>query len=604
MRGGEGCPALPWGPGRTTLEINEHPQSSRFPRVTIRFLSILALALPLYAVPAPSAQADEAAGAYLAARQARYDSDFTVAVEYLTRALVADPTNPDLLEATVTAMLALGQFDNALPIAERMEQSGLRSQIPQMVLLADQAKREDYEGVLVRIGNELGIGPLADGLIAAWATLGTGNMARALTQFDAVAEEPGLRSFAIYHKALALASVGDFESADAIYSGDSDGPMQVTRRGIISWAEVLSQLERNDEAIAVIDDTFGAGLDPQLQDLRDKLAAGETVSYTRIASAREGIAEVLYSLGRALIQETGPAYVLFYTRTAEHLDPTHIDAQLMTAQLLDELERFELATEAYRRVPRDHPAFHSAELGRAEALRQSGKLDTAVEVLENLRTSHPDLALVHATAGDLYRQLEDWDKAILAYDRAVELYAAQDNAQWFVFYARAIAHERKGDWPPAEADFRAALELNPEQPQVLNYLGYSLVEQKEKLDEALDMIERAVASEPNSGYIVDSLGWALYRLGRYDEAIIHMERAAELMPVDPVVNDHLGDVLWSVGRVIEARFQWKRALSFVDEEKPSPDVDPERMRRKLEVGLDKVLEEEGAPPLRTAEEEG
>ncbi len=572
--------------------------------MTLRFLSILALAAPLYIAPAPSAQADEAAGAYLAARQARYENNYAEAVSYLTRALAADPSNPDILEATVTAMLALGRLETALPIAQRMEEGGLRSQIPQMVLLADQAKQEDYTGVLERIADNRGIGPLADGLIAAWATLGTGDMAQALTLFDAVAAEPGLRSFAIYHKALALASVGDFESADRIYSGETDGPMQVTRRGIISWAEVLSQLERNEEAIVVIDDTFGTGLDPQLQDLRAKLEAGETVSYTRIPSARDGIAEVLHSLGRALIQETGPEYVLFYTRTAEYLDETHIDAQIMSAQLLDELERYDLATEAYRRVPRDHPAFHSAELGRAEALRRSGKLDTAAEVLENLRVSHPDLALVHATAGDLYRQLEDWDKAITAYDRALELYQAQENDQWFVHYARAIAHERKGDWPPAEADFRAALELNPEQPQVLNYLGYSLVEKQLKLDEALDMIERAVAAEPNSGYIVDSLGWVLYRLGRYEEAIVHMERAAELLPVDPVVNDHLGDVLWSVGRFIEAEFQWNRALSFVDEDNPSPDVDPERMRRKLEVGLDQVLEEEGAPPLRTAEEEG
>ncbi|MEL6934978.1 MAG: tetratricopeptide repeat protein, partial [Pseudomonadota bacterium] len=163
-------------------------------------------------------------------------------------------------------------------------------------------------------------------------------------------------------------------------------------------------------------------------------------------------------------------------------------------------------------------------------------------------------------------------------------------------------YERLGIWESAEADFRKALELNPDHPQVMNYLGYSLVEKRIKLDEALDMIERAVKAQPDSGHIVDSLGWVLYRLGRYEEAIGHMERAAELMPVDPVVNDHLGDVLWAVGRFFEAEFQWKRALSFVDEDKPSPDIDPDRIRRKLEVGLDVVLEEEGAEPLKVAED--
>ncbi|MBT8423727.1 MAG: tetratricopeptide repeat protein, partial [Silicimonas sp.] len=190
------------------------------------------------------------------------------------------------------------------------------------------------------------------------------------------------------------------------------------------------------------------------------------------------------------------------------------------------------------------------------------------------------------------------------YTKALDTFAEPDRAQWFLYYARGISNERLGNWDAAEADFRAALDLNPDQPQVLNYLGYSLVEQKTKLDEALDMIERAVAARPDSGYIVDSLGWVLYRLGRYDEAVGHMERAAELMPIDPVVNDHLGDVYWAVGRGREAEFQWHRALSFIDHEDASGDIDPDRVRRKLEVGLDVVLQEEGAPPLRVANDDG
>jgi len=155
-----------------------------------------------------------------------------------------------------------------------------------------------------------------------------------------------------------------------------------------------------------------------------------------------------------------------------------------------------------------------------------------------------------------------------------------------------------GNWADAEADFRAALELQPGHPSILNYLGYSLVERREKLDEALDMIARAVESQPDSGAIVDSLAWVLYRLGRYDEAIIHMVRAAELEPLDPIISDHLGDVLWAVGREAEARFQWQRALSFAPEEK-----DAIRIRAKLAKGLDKVLEDEGAPPLTVPRDE-
>jgi len=573
--------------------------------VTVRPLSALILAAVLQvAPPPPAAHAEEAIGAYLAARQARYEYDFAAAARYFTQALTEDPSNPVILENALVANMALGKFDRAVPIARKMEADELRSQISHMALFVDAAAKDDYDALLARIEDERGMGPLADGLIEAWAHLGNGDMSTALGVIEDVAEQRGLRGFALYHKALALASVGDFEGAEAIFSDTESGPLQRTRRGALVWAEVLSQLGRNQDAITMIDDTFGGDLDPEIANLRASLEAEEQVPFTRISGARDGLAEVFYSLGQALIAETGGEYTLLYSRAAEHLRPGFVDAIIMSAELLEDLNRLELAAETYRQVPRDDPSFHAAEMGRAETLHRSGKTDAAVEVLVQLTQTHGDLPAVHVALADLYRQMEDFESAVAAYDRALELYAARETDQWFVHYARAISHERLGQWPQAEADFRKALELNPGQPQVLNYLGYSLVEKQIKLDEALSMIEQAVAAQPNSGYIVDSLGWVLYRLGRYDEAIEHMERAAELMPVDPVVNDHLGDVLWAVGRQTEARFQWKRALSFVDLENPSPDIDPDRIRRKLEVGLDRVLEEEGAPPLKVADDNG
>jgi len=569
--------------------------------VTLRTLSAIAIATLLQGA-VPPALAVEASGAYLAARQARYDHDFKAAAEYFTRALTEDQSNPVIMENAVVAHVALGDFDRALPIARKIESDELRSQVAHMVLLAEEVLQEDYDGLLARLEAGNGVGQLADGLIAAWAHLGQGDMSQALELFDSVAGERGMRGFAIYHKALALASVGDFEGADQIFAGDSDGPMQRTRRGTLAWAEVLSQLDRNEDAVAQIDDTFGTDLDPEIQVLRDRLAAGDKVPFSMISGAADGVAEVFFSLGRALMSDTGEDYTLLYSRVAEHLSPDHIDAVIMSAQLLESLARYELATEAYKRVPREHPSFLAAELGRADTLRRAEKTDAAIEVLEQLAQSHPDQPTVHVSAGDLFRQLEQFDDAAKAYDKAIALYEEREADQWFVHYARAISFERQGMWEQAEADFRRALELNPEQPQVLNYLGYSLVEKQIKLDEALDMIERAVEAQPNSGYIVDSLGWVLYRLGRYDEAIGHMEHAAELMPVDPVVNDHLGDVLWAVGRETEARFQWKRALSFIGDDTPLQDIDPDRIRRKLEVGLDQVLEEEGAPPLKVADD--
>ena len=567
----------------------------------MRILTIGALVALLQGV-APPAIAEEDAGAYLAARQARGQYDFTAAAQYFGQALTRDAANPAILESAVFSFLALGDVDKAVPVAKRIDDEGLRSQVAFMALVAKDVKDGAYDDVLARIEDNRGVGALADGLISAWVELGRGDMSTALDNFDKVANQRGLRSFALYHKALALASVGDFEAAEAIFSGGDDEPLQRTRRGTIAWAEVLSQLERNDEALALLNDAFGSNLDPQIDELQTAIETGAPVPFSLVSGAQEGVAEVFYSLGQILLNEAGRDYTLLYARLAEYLQPDHVDSILMAAELLEQLERYDLATDTYNSVPRNHPSFAAAEMGRAEALRRADRTDAAIEVLEQLRKSNADLPLVHVSAGDLFRQNERYSEAIDAYNQAISLYDTRGAQQWFVHYARAISHERLGFWEKAEADFRKALELNPEHPQVLNYLGYSLVEKQIKMEEALSMIERAVERQPDSGYIVDSLGWVLYRMGEYDKAIVHMERAAELMPVDPVVNDHLGDVLWAVGRTTEAEFQWKRALSFVDEENISPDVDPDRMRRKLEVGLDVVLDEEGAPPLKVADD--
>ncbi|WP_372613273.1 tetratricopeptide repeat protein [Aquicoccus sp.] len=565
-----------------------------------KWAATLALVMQLGAAPAV---AEGLVGSYLAGRQARYLGDFENAALYYTQALTRDPGNPSLMESVVLANLSLGRVDRALPVARSMEEQELRSQLAHMVLLADEASNDRYDDILERIADERGIGPLVDGLIKGWAHLGKGAMADAVAAFDEVAEDRGQRSFALYHKALALALVGDLESAEEILGQSGPGSAMQTRRGVMARVQVLSQLDRNGDAIAVLDEVFGQGLDPELSAMRDALEAGETLPFDIVSSPRDGMSEVLHAVAGALRGEARDDDTILFARLSEYLRPDNVDAILLTAEILESLEQHELAAESYRKVPQDHSAFHAAELGRADTLRRAGKPDAAIEVLTRLSETHGDLPAVHSALGDLMRTLDRYEEAAAAYDRALEGFPQEDESQWFLYYARGICHERIKDWPAAEADFRKALELNPGRPEVLNYLGYSLVERRENLDEALAMIEEAVAEQPDSGYIVDSLGWALYRLGRYEEAVGHMERATELMPVDPIVNDHLGDVYWAVGRFREAEFQWRRALSFVEYGDATEDADPDRIRRKIEVGLDQVLEEEGAKPLRVADGE-
>ncbi|MCA0920623.1 tetratricopeptide repeat protein [Pseudooceanicola nanhaiensis] len=535
------------------------------------------------------------AGDYLAARQARITSDYGTAGGYYAEALKADPGNPALLEGAVLSEMSVGRLDAALPYAKAMEEQGAESQIARMVLAAAEAQTGDFAALLKRVEDGRGVGPLVDGLLVAWAHVGMGDMAKALVAFDAVADERGLRGFSLYHKALALSLAGDFEGAEAIYSGEADGPLQMTRRGALARIEVLSQLDRPKDALTVISALFGPDPDPVVAGMRAALQAGQMLDFDYARNAADGVAEIFYSVAAALDGDATDDYTLIYSRTAEYLRPDHIDAILLSAELLDDMGQPDLATSAYRRVPRDNPAFHAAELGRADALRRAGRTDAAIEVLTSLSDTHGELPLVHATMGDVLRGTGRYREAVQAYDAALALYTTEDRSQWFLHYARGIAQERLGNWSAAEADFRQALEMNPEDPQVMNYLGYSMVEKRENLDEALAMIERAAAAKPDSGYIIDSLGWGLYTLGRYEEAVGHMEHAAELMPVDPTVNDHLGDVYWAVGRHMEARFQWTRALSF------DPEADAaDRIRRKLNVGLDAVLAQEGMEPLQVA----
>ena len=567
----------------------------------IRFLMSTAVAITFsVSVGAPQALAQSVSGAYLAGRQAASQNDFKNASTYFVKSLARDRANPELMEGAVSSLLALGKIKQAVPIAKAIEQLELRSQTASMVLIADLVMREDFEGVIARTGDNGGIGPLVDTLVSAWAKLGQGKAAAAFEEFDVVAEKPGMSSFATYHKAMAFAVVGDFEGANSLFSSSNADGASATRRGAMARAEVLSQLDRNADAVQSLRLAFGDATDPELDGLLAALESGKKVPFTHATSASDGIAEVFYSLGGALRGEADADYTLLYGRLAYALRPDHIDALLLNAKLLEELGQFGLAIEVYKKVPSADTASHASELGRAAALRSLGKPDAAIEVLRQLAHRFPKMAIVHSTLGDALRSQDRFTKAVSSYDRALELIPEGSRGRWFVLYARAIAHERLDNWEKAEADFRAALELNPEHPQVLNYLGYSMVEKQINLAEALDMIERAVAARPDSGFIVDSLGWILYRLGRYGEAVAHMERAVELMAVDPVVNDHLGDVYWAVGRKREAEFQWSRALSFVDPTEVDGEADPDRMRRKLEVGLDAVLLEEGAEPLKVA----
>lgn len=545
------------------------------------------------AAPDPALTEVADAGAYLAARASLSEHSYGDAAFWYDRALGMERDNPFLLEGLILALMGKGDFGAAADAAGRLIEIGGRSQAGAIALLVADARAGAYDQLLAALP-ERAIGNLMDQLVLAWAEFGQGRMADALARFDQIAANGALKPFGLYHKALALAAVGDFQSADDLLSGRAEGPLVVNRRGVMAHAQILSQLERNDEALALLERSFGTEAEPQLDAMRRDLAAGAPLPFTIVPDAQAGLAEVLFSLAVALNGEAEDAYTLLYAIAAAELNPVHIEAVLLSAGLLERLGQPALAADVYARIPAESTAYYTAELGRISTLLAQDRQEEGIAALEVLATRFPDLGAVHSTMGDALRRVERFEEAAAAYTRAIDLIPVPQQRHWGLFYARAVSYERAKLWEQAEPDFRKALELNPDQAQVLNYLGYSFVDRNENLDEALTLIKRAVELQPDAGYIIDSLAWAYFRLGRYEDALEPMERASLLEPVDPIVTDHLGDVYWAVGREREARFQWRRALSFEPEE-----AEAERIRRKLEVGLDEVLREEGAPPLHS-----
>ena len=560
-----------------------------------RRLSVLLLAVALtcsapLTTAAETGQAQSGqAGAYLAARQAATGNDFAAAALWHDKALLADPTNPTLLEGAVTAHLALGDIAAASANGRALLASGTRNQIAYLAVLAGDIQAGAYARILTDQAAGHSIGALIDKLIVAWALVGTGKMAQAQADFDAIIKTPGTGAFGLYHKALALASTGDYEGADRLLSGPDAGAVLQLRRAVLARAQILAQLERNPEAVALIDKAFGTRPDAGMADLRRRLAAGEPVAFDAARNATDGLAEVFFTLATALNEDADQTYVLLYARVAAALRPDHVEALLMSAEILEGLQQYDLASVVFGQVPASDPAYVSARIGQADAAIRAGHTDASVTILQALAQQYPRQESVQTALGDALRRQGHCDLAIPAYSAAIALIPDPAPGHWPMYYKRAGCHVVLNDWTAAEADFRFALNLDPTEPRLLNELGYSWVDRGVHLDEALAMIQRAVAASPDSGYIVDSLAWAYYRLGRFPEAVAPQEKASRLMPVDPIVTDHLGDIYWQVGRKREAMFQWRRALSFNPE-----DAEKTRIQRKLAVGLDQVLTEEAA----------
>lgn len=572
----------------------------------VRSAAVAAIAVSAVALDGPvrgagQAQAQSFTGAFLAARFAEMRRDHDAAARYWRRALSHEPQNPGLMERAVIWSVLAGEMRAVTRIAGRLHAAAPQSRDARLVLIAEAFRtgRADDAAALMADDPRLVMTPLLRDLLRGWAAAATGD-AEGANAFFVGGELDDLRAvYGAYHAGLFAAIDGDHAAAVGHYQAAQEAAGRWTPR--LGHAAAVSMVALGDVAAAqaLVDGMLAdAPDDARLRALSRAVASGEPMAPIA-GSVVDGAAEAFHGLASAIGGDRPEIaqMALFYAQTALTLRPDLTETQLLAGDLLARLDRNGEAAEMFARVPADDPSARLAALGQAQALSEDGRPGEALATLRSIAGGPDAGPSVFFTLGRLLSRVEAWDDCAVAYEDGIALLGAEEERDWFAHFGAGICHERAGRWDAAEARFVRALELRPDQPDVLNYLGYSLVEQNRRMDEALEMIRTAVEARPNSGHIVDSLGWALYRLGDFDGAVDALERAVALEPNISVINDHLGDALWMVGRRMEARFQWRRALSFETE---SPEAEA-RIVRKLDVGLDQVLEDEAADAVEAGE---
>src|SRR5882757_8312935 len=583
--------------GRKSLEQGAVMLSTRFNRLTIAVVAAAALAAPVQlSAQTPDHTADNAAqfpsrsdlkslttsGSYLAARHASVERDAASAAAFYRSALRSDPKNNELLDRAFISSLADGDIDEAVKLADRILTLDKANRVARLVVGVRDLKAKKYAAAQANINQSIR-GPITDlvaTLLSAWAGYGAGDAKGALASIDKLTGPEWYPIFKDLHAGMILEAAGKDKDAGARFERvyKLDDSMLRTVDEYARWTS------RNKDAAAAtaIYEAFDKKLPrhPLVLEGIKETKAGKKLP-PLVESPQAGAAEALYGIGATLTRHGGEDLALVYLQLALYLQPNHPLALLSLADLYESVKKPQMAIKIYERMPANSPLKRNAQIQLATNLDTADRSEEAIKILKEVTTEDSkDIEAIMAL-GNVERGRKKFSDCAVTYSKALDATpAATDKNTWVTYYYRGICEERSKQWNKAEADMRKALELQPEQPHVLNYLGYSWIDQGINLDEGMKMIKRAVDQRPDDGYIVDSLGWAYYRIGNYEDAVKNLERAIDLKPEDPTINDHLGDAYWRIGRTLEAKFQWAHARDL----KPEPEELP-KIEAKIENGL-------------------
>ena len=524
-------------------------------------------------------------GQYLSARHAFHHKDAAAAASLYADVLATDPENEALLQRTFFALIASGQTDKSVDIAERMIKANPRDSLAGIVLSLDRMRAGDFPDALKKLSraSRSRLNALVVPLVEAWGHVGAQNTEEALKALTALNKRKAYHMFKNYHVALINDLAENNDAAEKAYQlaiAQRAGP---SLRSVEIYGSFLERAGRSDEALPLYRDFLEHDADNPLMLESVARAEKQGEAFRQIENAVQGTAEALHGVASVLVPQNGIEQALVYLNLALFLKPDFPAAQSLLGGIHETRGKWTEANAVYANIDPASAYGWNARIRMASNMDRQKKTEEAVLVLRKLAADYPTRLDALSTLGTIFRSRKRFEEAVDVYNDAIARLETPRARNWHLYYSRGVSYERLKDWDNAEPDFLKALELQPEQPTVLNYLGYSWVEKNMHLEKAQKMIERAVELRPRDGYIVDSLGWVLYRLGDYVGAVKKLERAVALRPEDPIINDHLGDALWKAGRRLEAGFQWRHALAL----KPTPE-NASVIKLKIEKGLDAV----------------
>ncbi len=527
-------------------------------------------------------------GSYLAGLYAGSQRDLSVAADFMLESLAYDPDNEQLLGRTFLLVAGNGRHIEAVDLAGRIAARSPEHGLAGLTLAVDAILRgapEEAEAAMANLP-EKGLSAVTVPLVGAWLKIAKGDVDGALATAAPLKDRNG---FGVFH-GLHVALMQDVGGREAEAREAYDAVLTLAEQPSLRLALVAGNFFQRSGDADRAREIYRSFLEQNPNSLL-VTAALQRVDANRIpepevADATQGVAEALFNLASLLSKERAEEIALIHAHLALRLKPDFDIARILVGEILQSQDRNREAIAVYREISEDSPFSWMVRLRIAEELERLEATEEAIAELEGLAELRPDRFEPLFRLGNMLRAKERFDEAATAYDRAIERLGEPRREHWTIFYFRGITRERTESWELAEADFLKALDLEPEQPFVMNYLAYSWIEKKLHLDRAKGMLVRAVELRPDDGYIVDSLGWVYFQLGEYDKGVTYLERAVELRPQDPVINDHLGDAYWRVGRHQEARFQWRRALSLGPEE-----AEVSTIEKKIDSGLGETPEE-------------